>query len=256
MPRTTRKESATTPTTDDARAEGQIRKGEAAEERGAPAEAMAAYDRALALRPRASIRAHALVCRGSLKDELEDYDGALADFDEAVSLDPADPFPRYLRGMVHQAREDWRAALEEYDAAIERDDERAEFYEVRGEVLFNRGRWARARADWARVVALDPDHDPKWHFYSGEAAMHLEKYAEAIADFTKTIEAEPEQPKPILERAKALEALGKHAEALRDIERVMKLVPGDPILERHRKRLRARVDPSKPKRSSGRRAGS
>jgi tetratricopeptide (TPR) repeat protein len=116
--------------------------------------AVRAYSGALALKTSDRVRAYALVCRGSVKDEAWDFDGAVADYDEAIALAPDDPSAWFMRGIAHQARENWLAALCDFDAAIERDSESAEFYEARGVTRLCVANWRGARVDLARAIVL------------------------------------------------------------------------------------------------------
>ena len=116
--------------------------------------AIQAYSCAMVLRTLARVRAYALVCRGSAKDEARDFDGAVADYDEAIALAPDDPSAWFMRGIAYQARENWLAALHDFDAAIERDSESAEFYEARGLARLCVANWRGAREDLARAIVL------------------------------------------------------------------------------------------------------
>jgi len=66
--------------------------------------AIRAYSGALVLRTSDRVRAYAFVCRGSAKDEAWDFDGAVADYDEAIALVPDDPSAWFMRGIAYQVR--------------------------------------------------------------------------------------------------------------------------------------------------------
>jgi tetratricopeptide (TPR) repeat protein len=116
--------------------------------------AIRAYDRALASTSSDRDRVYVLVCRGSAKDEAGDFDGAVADYEEAVALAPEDPGAWFMRGLAHQGRADWPAALHDFDAAIERDPENAEFYAARGVTRYLVANWQGAGEDLARAMVF------------------------------------------------------------------------------------------------------
>ena len=48
-------------------------------------------------------------------------DRALADFDQAIKLDPRNPLPFYNRGLAYRDKGDTQHAIEDYDTALKLD---------------------------------------------------------------------------------------------------------------------------------------
>lgn len=120
-------------------------------ESGAPDDAMAHLDRALALNPRLAW-AHAQ--RGLLLLERQQADAALAAFHAAMREDPASPAPRYYAGMVHASRRRWQDAIALFTAATRVDPAFALAHVGRGQALAEVGRFADARAALAEAQRL------------------------------------------------------------------------------------------------------
>ena len=103
--------------------------------------------------------------RGVAYSELGDYDRAIADYDQALALLPADTTAiRNLR-IAHIRRAaalsrlgDRAAAVADYDRAIALEPQHPLAYLRRGQLALERGDRAAAIADLTRARELDPDN--------------------------------------------------------------------------------------------------
>jgi len=95
-----------------------------------------------------------------------DYDRALADYDEAIRLDPQDPLAYYNRGVARHGKHDYDRAIADYDQAIRLDPQHARALRNRGYSRFLRGSFAEAAKDLAETLRLIPgDADAaRWLF--------------------------------------------------------------------------------------------
>jgi tetratricopeptide (TPR) repeat protein len=201
------------------------------------AEAIAILERVLANRKLGKkLRVQALRSRASIYDDAGETARALADCTAALRLDPKSADVLYLRAVVHQANEDWRASRADLDAAI-RIEARSEYYELRGLARYNIGDYKGARADFAKAIAGNPDIEARFHVYRGMAALLLDEPKAAIADFTNALATDEIDAKALAQRAKAYEACGELKKALADLDRLRELLPPSPLLEAERKRV-------------------
>ena len=101
--------------------------------------------------------------RGVAYSELGDYDRAIKDYQQALTLVPKDPTAiknlriAYIRRAAAAARlGDQTAALADYDRAIELEPNHPLAYMRRGQLQLDRGDNAAAIADLTRAQQLDP----------------------------------------------------------------------------------------------------
>ena len=86
-----------------------------------------------------------------------DHDKAIADFNEAIRLDPENAEAYVDRGMAWQAKGDFDKAIADFDAAIRLDPEDARRYVDRGMAWAAKGHFEQAIADFNEAVRLDPE---------------------------------------------------------------------------------------------------
>ena len=86
------------------------------------------------------------------------YDLAIAEFNEAIGLDPADARAYNARGLAYYATADLRRAIADFDQALSLDPEIADAYYNRGSAFCDRGQHERAIADLDRALAIEPGH--------------------------------------------------------------------------------------------------
>jgi serine/threonine-protein kinase len=218
-----------------------LARGEELQDAGELRAARKLFDEVLALDLPDDLRGYAYAARADVRDDEDDFDGAIADYTAALALDPGDPVLYYMRSIVHSGRADWRATRDDLDAAFAKDLDMPEAYELRGMAHYNLGDYELARADFARAIAGNPDIDPKWLVFRGMAALHLERPTDAIGDFTDALARNRDNAKALAQRAKAYEACGRFGEALADLTRVAELVAPDPALDADLARLRDRL---------------
>ncbi|MGD0191100.1 MAG: DUF3857 domain-containing protein [Rhizomicrobium sp.] len=96
--------------------------------------------------------------RGNVRDFLGDHDGAVSDFNRAISLaSPKDKLAAYYndRAITFWTTHDWRSAISDDTEALKRDDASATAYRGRGIAEYFAGKFDAASADLAKAVQLD-----------------------------------------------------------------------------------------------------
>jgi len=119
-------------------------------------EAIDAFDRAIAMRPRFA-RAHN--CRGIARFEGGDSDGALADFETAGDFEPHSAEAHHNRGNVWMARKEYREAMYAYDEAIASEPGFADAHVDRAVALLRLGNAAGAVAGLEEALRRRPDYE-------------------------------------------------------------------------------------------------
>ena len=77
-----------------------------------------------------------LIASGNQKEELNDYKGAITDFNKALLMEPKSSKILYYCGFIKFQMEDYGNAITDYNRAIESDTESVELYYCRGNAKF------------------------------------------------------------------------------------------------------------------------
>lgn len=135
------------------------------------------------------------------------------------------------------------AAERAYDRAVAAGARPALAHEGRAKARAALGRTAEAGEDWSRAVELAP-RDPETR--KGRSAFRLTTgdAAGALEDAEAGLARAPEDEGLAVNRALALSALGRTAEAERALARVLRESPDDPRLFIARASLRSETDPA------------
>ena len=132
-----------------------------------------------------------LVNRGIEKAKNGDLDGALADFNRAIELNPKDDAPYYNRAQARRLKNDTAGAIADYTRAIELGSTNPAAYNNRGNARAENNDRDDAIADYTRAIELKPDYA---RAYYNRAVLKKEKgdKAGAKADFKTAEKLDPE----------------------------------------------------------------
>jgi lipoprotein NlpI/V8-like Glu-specific endopeptidase len=210
----------------------------------------------------AYIAKHSLDTGYSRGDDI-DYDGAIADLDQAVKTKPQDAEVRLRHGLWMAAAGKTDAAIDDYTAALklepnypsallsrsqslsDRDDnskhdldtavgdltaligrfkDSAELIMNRGYILTRDRRFDEATADFSEVLQLRPKSSGALRARAGVYA-ELKQLDQAERDYDKAIDLEPDLPISYIARGNFRSQLGKDTDALADFDRAIELYP-------------------------------
>jgi tetratricopeptide (TPR) repeat protein len=193
-------------------------------------EAIAAYDDAIRLDPGSAI---AFFKRGVAHHLQHHHDQAIADYDEAIRLDASLPKSFYNRGLIHQRQQRYEAAIADYDEAIRLDPQNADALTRRAAVHRGQKEYARAIADYTEAIRLDPRRAGA---FAERAATYIrqDEYSRAIADYTEAIRLEPDDVVHVIYRGIAYRKHKDYDRAIADFVKAMEMAPEaiDPYEER------------------------
>ena len=190
---------------------------------GRLAEAIADYDRAIALKPD---DAYAYNNRGNAQRAQGRLAEAIADYDQAIALKPDYARPYYNRGNAQRAQGHLAGAIADYDQAIALKPDYARAYYNRGNVRGEQDDLAGAIADYDQAIALKPDY-ARAYYNRGNVRGEQDDLAGAIADYDQAIALEPDYAYAYNNRGNAQRAQGRLAEAIADYDRAIALKPDD-----------------------------
>ena len=152
--------------------------------------------------------------------ENDDLNGALAQLDEFKYQSPSDWLEVQLaKAQLLSMAEEYEEALKIYDKALRDrpDSERAAL--SRAELLLSMGRLDEALAGYAEAVRRFPRSALSLNAYGYTLADRTDRYAEAEKLIRKALRYDPESPAIIDSMGWVLFKLGRHEEALVQLER-------------------------------------
>ena len=135
-------------------------------------------------------RAIALFNRANARSAQGDRAAAIADYDQAIRLDPRIPFAFNNRGLLRAEQGDIAGAIADYDQAIRLDPGYAQAFSNRGLARAMRGDHAGAIDDYAGAIRADPRFILAFN-NRGLARAALGDSRGAIADYDQAIRLEP-----------------------------------------------------------------
>ena len=152
--------------------------------------AIADFTEAIRLNPRLAL---AYGGRGFAYSQKDDWDKAIADCTEAIGLDPKLGLAYSSRGFAYLQKKEWDKAIADYTEAIGIDPKRAEDYASRGDAYSQKDDWDKAIAGYTEAIRLDPKN--AWAYGKrGIAYRQKGEWDKAVADAKKVIELEPDDP--------------------------------------------------------------
>jgi serine/threonine protein kinase len=135
--------------------------------------------------------AFACLERGVELIKLGKYQEAIASYDKALALKPDCAFAWNNRGNTLRYLEKYEEAIASYDKALALKPDHFWSWDHRGDALSNLKKYQEAIASYDKALALKPDYPFAW-ISRGDALSNLKKYQEAIASYDKALALEPE----------------------------------------------------------------
>jgi tetratricopeptide (TPR) repeat protein len=165
------------------------------------------------------------------KGGRDDIDRSIADYGEAIRINPANAEAWLGRGLAWFLKRNHGWAIADLDYAITLNQEDSKAYAARGLVHFQDGDAARAIGDFDRAIGLAPPErlaDPSGmlYRYRGHAYSRTGAHSRAIADYDEAIRLDP--------NGSATDSAGKihfqqseYDNAIAEYDRMIALFPND-----------------------------
>lgn len=165
----------------------------------------------------------ALYRRGVAHNGLGQTDRALADYSEAIRLDPDEPNAYFERGIVLATRKRaYVRAIADFNRALELAPNNIDALVHRGDAYGQMGDFARALADLDRAVGLAPDYQ-LGYFFRGVANSRRGQNALALNDYNAALKIYPRYVDALVSRAAVYAIDGKQDLALGDLDAAIAL---------------------------------
>ncbi|MCL2937643.1 MAG: tetratricopeptide repeat protein, partial [Trichodesmium sp. MAG_R02] len=183
--------------------------------------AIAKYNQAILLHPK---YADAYNNRGNIYDHQGKYDLALADYSQAIQLEPKYAKVYYNRGIIYSNQGKYDLALADYNKAIQLKPKYANAYNNRGNIYDNQGKYDLALADYNQAIQLEPRYAEPYN-NRGWAYDNQGKYDLALADYNQAIQLHPRYVKAYNNRGIVYSNQGKYDLAIADYNKAIQLYP-------------------------------
>jgi tetratricopeptide (TPR) repeat protein len=149
---------------------------------------------------------------------LKRYEQAIANFNEALKLDPNYALAYAGRGNGYWRFGRYQEALQDYDRAITLDPKLAWAYAGRGETYRLLKEYRQAIQDYNRTLELNQDYI--WVYVRrGRCYFSLKEYQQAIEDFDHALALDPKEGSDYLQRGLAYLCLRNVSQASADFIR-------------------------------------
>ena len=198
-----------------------LRSGNRHFQQGKYEEAIADYNEAIRINPES---AEAYYNRGTTKDMLGRHEEAIEDYKEASRVNPQFAQAYYNRGNAKDALGRHEEAIEDYDEAIRINSQYAQAYCNRGTVKLTLDQHNEAIEDYDEAIRINLQF-AKAYYNRGIAKGMLGWYEEAIADFNETIRISPQFAEAYGNRGNAKVALGRYDDAIADYDQAIRINP-------------------------------
>ncbi|MBD2514567.1 tetratricopeptide repeat protein [Nostoc sp. FACHB-973] len=192
-------------------------------------EALVAVTKAIEMKPLSNY----YTSRGGIRYLSNDYQGALADYNQAIQLDP-DSAENYLwRANVRSLLKDNQGALADCNQAIKSQPDNGDGYSCRGSVRSDLKDYQGALVDLDQAIKFTPD-DISYYFDRAKVRYILQDYKAALADYNQTIKIQPELPIVYTHRGSMYRKLKDYKAALADYNQAIQLDPNDAVAYSYR----------------------
>lgn len=168
---------------------------------------------------------HALLLRAAIKGDMKDYQGSLEDVNQILKIDPEMMHALKIRAFLKTETKDYKGALEDLSGLISKNNGDSDLFAKRGIVYGLMDDSVNAGKDLQKAMQLNPSndeallalcanmlHEKRWkeahplaekyiakhpkvgiaYFYRGRASSGLEQPEEALKDYSRGIELQPE----------------------------------------------------------------
>ncbi|KZV70890.1 TPR-like protein [Peniophora sp. CONT] len=169
-----------------------------------------------------AITAEALNLRGTFKFLTGDTDGARADLEKSVELNPANTQSWVKLASVHMEQGEPPKAFECFEKAAQENADDPDIYYHRGQVLFIMNEFASAAEDYTRSSSLD-DTFVFSHIQLAVAQYKQSDLAKSMATFRRTLKAFPDRSEPQNYYGELLLDQGRFQDAVEKFDRAIEI---------------------------------
>ncbi len=192
--------------------------------------AIGAYEHNLKLQP-SYVDGH--LHMGFLLYRLKRYPDAITHLTEAINLNPKKADAHLLLGLTYLQTEEYGVASKTFEQGIQHNPENADLHFNLGTAYDKLNRFDDLVTAMETTLRLNPKHADALNYLGYSYAERGIKIEEALALIQKALSLKPNNGYYVDSLGWALFKLGRHAEALTEIQRAATLVGDDPVIFEH-----------------------
>ncbi|NET57562.1 MAG: tetratricopeptide repeat protein, partial [Symploca sp. SIO2E6] len=162
--------------------------------------------------------------RGGAYYSKEELDKAIADYNQALKINPKDVEVYINRGNAYYQKGELDKAIADYNLALKINPEFAKAYYNRGIAYYQKGELDKAIADYTQAIKFHPK-DAEAYYNRGIAYYQKGELDKAIADYTQAIKFHPKDAKAYYNRGIAYYQKGELDKAIADYTQALKIYP-------------------------------
>jgi len=140
--------------------------------------------------------------RGTAFYMKKDYNMAIMDYSKMLQLNPGFMNGYVARGIVYSAKGDYDRAIADFNHVLDIDPNVTDVYRTRGNAYFRKKDYDRAIDDFSKLLSFDPNNSSAYDS-RGMAYYYKEDYDRAITDFEAALRINPNSSKTFLELARS-----------------------------------------------------
>jgi tetratricopeptide (TPR) repeat protein len=163
---------------------------------------------------------------GVAKASEGDLNGAIAEFNRLIQLNPKDEIAYYNRGLLEANKGDFDIAIADFNHAIQLSPTFARAYNDRGSVKATKRDIDGAIADFNYAIQLSPRF-VQAYINLGSAKADTEDFDEAIADFNHAVQLDPDSVQAFENLGSAKARTGDFEGAIAEYNQAIQLDPKD-----------------------------
>ncbi|WP_119303875.1 tetratricopeptide repeat protein [Dongia deserti] len=149
-------------------------------------EAIAEYNRSIALKP----TARTYYLRGIAHRWKSENEAAISDFDQAIAMEPDFADAYFSRGLANFELGKLDIALDNYDEAIRINPRFVNAYNSRGHTHFTRKEWDLAVPEYKSAIEIDPTYSAG-HQNLATTYVALKQYKLAVEEYDRALQLAP-----------------------------------------------------------------
>jgi tetratricopeptide (TPR) repeat protein len=163
---------------------------------------------------------------GNLLSTTNEYEAAIASYDQAVKIKPDLHEAWFNRGNTLYDLGYHEEAIASYDQALKLKPDDHEAWHNRGYALDELGRNEEVLASYNQALKFKLDDHETWN-NRGIALRRLGRNEEAIASYDQALEIKPDYPRPFYNKACCYALQGNIEQALENLQKAIDLSPDE-----------------------------